>query len=148
LIRLKEILTEQKEEILLPTKTPLYRGISKVGEGFSVGVLGTGIYISKNINVARAFAKLHGVGILIEYRLKRNLKLLSASTNLFMDIKEKYGLEYWDTIPFKGISDNITKDVVKLGYDGIESSDIMTGIVIFDEEELKEIKRETVTLKK
>ena len=112
-----------------------WRGQKSTGEGVGQGNLGSGIYISEEKGMAQAFAD-EVKGAIYPYALKEGVKLLNADSKEFINIKKDLGLEYWEAPPYKGISDEITKQVKALGYDGVKSLDRATGIVVFDKENL------------
>ncbi|MFH1151644.1 MAG: hypothetical protein V1788_00800, partial [Nanoarchaeota archaeon] len=106
----------------------VYRGIGVAGKEIKQGNLGSGIYVSAG--------KIKGGGKTEEYFINPKAKILQADSKEFIDIKQKNGLEYWEAPATETHAKMITNDVKKLGYDGVESLDKATGIVIFDKKNL------------
>ena len=132
---LTEIWNDAQNKKQFSIRELVYRGSNAVtGEGLKQGNLGSGFYVTNkgDRGMAKAFADMHKNGVVTAYQIDPKANLLDADSEQFIAIKEKYGLEYWEAPPFKGLSDNISKDVRALGYDGVRSMDRATGIVIYD----------------
>ena len=119
-----------------------YRGVGRGGKGTGVGALGKGVYLTWEEGMARAFAKRQGAGGEVKkYKLKRGLKIVDAEADEdFAEVKAEMGFEkhqFSDDPMFAGMLTMILK---KKKYAGAVSDDVATGICIFDEKNLKEIK--------
>ena len=119
-----------------------YRGVGRGGKGTGVGALGKGVYLTCEDGMARAFAKRHGAGGEVKkYKLKRGLKIVDAETEEdFAEVKAEMGFEkhqFSDDPMFAGMLTMILK---KKKYAGAVSDDVATGICIFDEKNVKEVK--------
>ena len=119
-----------------------YRGVGRGGKGTGVGALGKGVYLTWEEGMARAFAKRQGAGGEVKkYKLKRGLKIVDAEADEdFAEAKAEMGFEkhqFSDDPMFAGMLTMILK---KKKYAGAVSDDVATGICIFDEKNLKEIK--------
>jgi hypothetical protein len=122
-------------EEFVRSQKPLFRGGGVEGMGTGVGRLGSGTYVSTDKGMADAFAVMNK-GTTQEFYPKPDLRILSADSKEFIKIKESVGLNYWENPPTKTAADIITEKVKKLGYNGVESLDKATGIVIFDKNNL------------
>ena len=119
-----------------------YRGVGRGGKGTGVGALGKGVYLTWEEGMARAFAKRQGAGGEVKkYKLKRGLKIVDAEADEdFAEAKSEMGFEkhqFSDDPMFAGM---LTMLLKKEKYAGAVSDDVATGICIFDEKNLKEIK--------
>ena len=119
-----------------------YRGVGRGGKGTGVGALGKGVYLTWEEGMARAFAKRQGAGGEVKkYKLKRGLKIVDAETEEdFAEVKAEMGFEkhqFSDDPMFAGMLTMILK---KKKYAGAVSDDVATGICIFDEKNVKEVK--------
>ena len=119
-----------------------YRGVGRGGKGTGVGALGKGVYLTWEEGMARAFAKRQGAGGEVKkYKLKRGLKIVDAEADEdFAAAKAEMGFEkhqFSDDPMFAGMLTMILK---KKKYAGAVSDDVATGICIFDEKNVKEIK--------
>ena len=119
-----------------------YRGVGRGGKGTGVGALGKGVYLTWEEGMARAFAKRQGAGGEVKkYKLKRGLKIVDAEADEdFAEAKAEMGFEkhqFSDDPMFAGM---LTMLLKKKKYAGAVSDDVATGICIFDEKNLKEIK--------
>ena len=119
-----------------------YRGVGRGGKGTGVGALGKGVYLTWEEGMARAFAKRQGAGGEVKkYKLKRGLKIVDAEADEdFAEAKAEMGFEkhqFSDDPMFAGMLTMILK---KKKYAGAVSDDVATGICIFDEKNVKEIK--------
>ena len=119
-----------------------YRGVGRGGKGTGVGALGKGVYLTWEEGMARAFAKRQGAGGEVKkYKLKRGLKIVDAEADEdFAEVKAEMGFEkhqFSDDPMFAGM---LTMLLKKKKYAGAVSDDVATGICIFDEKNLKEIK--------
>ena len=119
-----------------------YRGVGRGGKGTGVGALGKGVYLTWEEGMARAFAKRQGAGGEVKkYKLKRGLKIVDAEADEdFAEAKAEMGFEkhqFSDDPMFAGILTMILK---KKKYAGAVSDDVATGICIFDEKNVKEVK--------
>jgi hypothetical protein len=119
-----------------------YRGVGRSGKGTGVGALGKGVYLTWEEGMAQAFAKRQGAGGEVKkYKLKRGLKIVDAEADEdFAEAKAEMGFEkhqFSDDPMFAGM---LTMLLKKKKYAGAVSDDVATGICIFDEKNLKEIK--------
>ena len=119
-----------------------YRGVGRGGKGTGVGALGKGVYLTWEEGMARAFAKRQGAGGEVKkYKLKRGLKIVDAEADEdFAEAKAEMGFEkhqFSDDPMFAGMLTMILK---KKKYAGAVSDDVATGICIFDEKNVKEVK--------
>ena len=119
-----------------------YRGVGKGGKGTGLGALGKGVYLTWSKGMANAFAKRQGAGGEVkEYKLKRSLKIVDVEADKdFADVKAEMGFgvkQFSDDTMFAGMLTMLLKDK---GYDGAVSDDVATGICIFDEKNVKEVK--------
>ena len=119
-----------------------YRGVGRGGKGTGVGALGKGVYLTWEEGMARAFAKRQGAGGEVKkYKLKRGLKIVDAEADEdFAEAKAEMGFEkhqFSDDPMFAGMLTMILK---KKKYAGAVSDDVATGICIFDEKNVKEMK--------
>ena len=119
-----------------------YRGVGRGGKGTGVGALGKGVYLTWEEGMARAFAKRQGAGGEVKkYKLKRGLKIVDAEADEdFAETKAEMGFEkhqFSDDPMFAGMLTMILK---KKKYAGAVSDDVATGICIFDEKNVKEVK--------
>ena len=124
-------------------KGVFYRGIGRGGKGSGLGALGKGIYLTWSESMAKTFAKRFGSGEVKKYQVKRGLKIADAETNKdFADIKKNMGFgvkDYSDDPMYAGM---LTMSLKEKGYDGVVSDDVATGIVIFDEKNVKEVMKD------
>ena len=119
-----------------------YRGVGRGGKGTGIGALGKGVYLTWEEGMARAFAKRQGAGGEVKkYKLKRGLKIVDAEADEdFAEVKAEMGFEkhqFSDDPMFAGM---LTMLLKKKKYAGAVSDDVATGICIFDEKNVKEIK--------
>ena len=140
----KQILKEASmwDWIYKKNKGVFYRGVGRGGKGTGVGALGKGVYLTWEEGMARAFAKRQGAGGEVKkYKLKRGLKIVDAEADEdFAEVKAEMGFEkhqFSDDPMFAGMLTMILK---KKKYAGAVSDDVATGICIFDEKNVKEIK--------
>jgi hypothetical protein len=122
-----------------------YRGVAgDAGMGF--GEMGTGIYVSWKEGMARAFAKMSyqehkgstGEARVIKYYLPKELKLLDWESNEAWEFRKKLGVQdRYSHVADPMYSRLLTESIKKAGYDGVISSDVATGIVIFDSSKIK-----------
>ena len=125
-------------------KGVFYRGIGRSGKSTGLGALGKGVYLTWTESMAKAYAKrLGGKGEVKRYQVKRGLKIADAEENKdFANIKSEMGMgvrDYSDDPMFAGI---LTIELKRKGYDGAVSDDVATGIVIFDEKNVKEVMKD------
>jgi hypothetical protein len=119
-----------------------YRGVGRSGKGTGVGALGKGVYLTWEEGMAQAFAKRQGAGGEVKkYKLKRGLKIVDAEADEdFAEAKAEMGFEkhqFSDDPMFAGM---LTMLLKKKKYAGAVSDDVATGICIFDEKNVKEVK--------
>ena len=140
----KQILKEASmwDWIYKKNKGVFYRGVGRGGKGTGVGALGKGVYLTWEEGMARAFAKRQGAGGEVKkYKLKRGLKIVDAEADEdFAEAKAEMGFEkhqFSDDPMFAGMLTMILK---KKKYAGAVSDDVATGICIFDEKNVKEVK--------
>lgn len=121
-----------------------YRGQGEKGESQGFGVLGQGVYVTWRESMAKAFAKSSspkGEGIVIEYELPKDLKLLDAQSRTMIEIKKDLGVKSYDRIADPLFARILTDKIKTLGFDGVISDDVADGIVVFDEKKLKKPKQ-------
>ncbi len=124
-------------------KGEFYRGIGKGGKGSGLGALGKGIYLTWSEGMAKTFAKKFGSGEVKKYQVKRGLKIADAETNKdFADIKRDMGFGVKDYSADPMYAGMLTMGLKEKGYDGAVSDDVATGIVIFDEKNVKEVMKD------
>ena len=140
----KQILKEASmwDWIYKKNKGVFYRGVGRGGKGTGVGALGKGVYLTWEEGMARAFAKRQGAGGEVKkYKLKRGLKIVDAEADEdFAEAKAEMGFEkhqFSDDPMFAGM---LTMLLKKKKYAGAVSDDVATGICIFDEKNVKEVK--------
>ena len=140
----KQILKEASmwDWIYKKNKGVFYRGVGRGGKGTGIGALGKGVYLTWEEGMARAFAKRQGAGGEVKkYKLKRGLKIVDAEADEdFAEAKAEMGFEkhqFSDDPMFAGM---LTMLLKKKKYAGAVSDDVATGICIFDEKNVKEIK--------
>ena len=119
-----------------------YRGVGRSGKGTGLGALGKGVYLTWTEDMAKAFATRQGAGGEVKkYKLKRGLKIVDAEADKdFADVKAEMGFgtkQFSDDPMFAGMLTMLLKEK---GYDGAVSDDVATGICIFDEKNVKEVK--------
>jgi hypothetical protein len=121
------------------------KGIFWRGEGGKksspvVGAIGEGVYVTWEKGMAKAFAQIHGGGKVAAYKLKRGLKMMDAQSNEMAAIKKRMGFgpdEYAGDRMFARV---ITIQAKELGYDGVASSRLAEGIVVFDPKNVTKVK--------
>ena len=119
-----------------------YRGVGRGGKGTGVGALGKGVYLTWEEGMAQAYAKRQGAGGEVKkYKLKRGLKIVDVEADKdFEKVKAEMGFakhQFSDDPMFAGM---LTMLLKKKKYAGAVSDDVATGICIFDEKNVKEIK--------
>lgn len=116
----------------------LYRGTTTEGVGGSnLGVLGAGVYLTWEKNVAEAFARIavdrQGGSPQIEiYQIVPGLKLAVRGEEDWNQVMKNLGFEPWDNVSSPAFSAMLTDRFKNLGYDGVISLDPYDGLVIFD----------------
>ena len=140
----KQILKEASmwDYIYKKNEGVFYRGVGRGGKGTGIGALGKGVYLTWSEGMAQTFAKRQGAGGEVKrYKLKRGLKIVDAEADKdFAEVKADMGFEkhqFSDDPMFAGM---LTMMLKKKGYAGAVSDDVATGICIFDEKNVKEIK--------
>lgn len=123
-------------------KGKFYRGTSSKGATTGVGVLGLGLYVTWEKGMAEAFAQNAGMldkskPLIITYKLPENLKLLDSESKVFFDFKRKVGLDPASSYSNPLQARFLTNELKRVGYDGVISDELATGIVIFDSAKAK-----------
>ena len=117
-----------------------YRGENPntgVATGEDFFALGEGLYLTDRVATAQAYAKQVGeAGIVNKYFVPNNIKLLDADSTQFIEFKKQLDLESWESPRTKTDTFALTNKVKKAGYDGVYSKDDMTGMVIFNPQEV------------
>lgn len=117
-----------------------WRGVGQRGRGTGLGALGKGVYLTWSEGMAKAYAN-RGGGDVKTYKIKRGLKICDAEADKdFADIKKEMGLgtkDYSDDPMYAGMLTMLLSDK---GYDGCVSDDVATGICIFNEKNVKEVR--------
>ena len=106
--------------------------------GAGLGALGTGIYLTWEESVAKAYANLGGQGVVIKFKIPSNLKLADSKGEDFLSVLEKMGITGYSADPM--FAKALTFELKKMGYDGVVSDDKIEGLVIFDDRKVKKIK--------
>ena len=121
-----------------------YRGIGRGGKGTGLGALGKGVYLTWTESMAKAYAKrIGGKGEVKRYQVKRGLKIVDAEQNKdFANIKSAMGMGVKDYSGDPMFAGMLTMELKRKGYDGAVSDDVAIGIVIFDEKNVKEVKKD------
>ena len=125
-------------------KGVFYRGIGRGGKGTGLGALGKGVYLTWTESMAKAYAKrIGGKGEVKRYQVKRGLKIADAEQNKdFASIKSAMGMGVKDYSSDPMFAGMLTMELKRKGYDGAVSDDVATGIVIFDEKNVKEVMKD------
>lgn len=97
-----------------------------------MGALGEGLYLTWNENMAKFFAQRSG-GEVFRYKVKRNLKLLDNQSDEFNDILLGMGFQPGEYAGDRMFAVIVTREVKKLGYDGVVSDNPAMGVCLFDE---------------
>ena len=121
-----------------------YRGIGRGGKGTGLGALGKGVYLTWTESMAKAYAKrIGGKGEVKRYQVKRGLKIADVEKNKdFANIKSAMGMGVKDYSGDPMFAGMLTMDLKRNGYEGAVSDDVAIGIVIFDEKNVKEVKKD------
>ena len=121
-----------------------YRGIGRGGKGTGLGALGKGVYLTWTESMAKAYAKrIGGKGEVKRYQVKRGLKIADVEKNKdFANIKSAMGMGVKDYSGDPMFAGMLTMELKRKGYDGAVSDDVATGIVIFDEKNVKEVMKD------
>ena len=121
-----------------------YRGIGRGGKGTGLGALGKGVYLTWTESMASAYAKrIGGKGEVKRYQVKRGLKIADVEKNKdFANIKSAMGMGVKDYSGDPMFAGMLTMELKRKGYDGAVSDDVAIGIVIFDEKNVKEVKKD------
>jgi len=121
-----------------------YRGIGRGGKGTGLGALGKGVYLTWTESMAKAYAKrIGGKGEVKRYQVKRGLKIADVEKNKdFANIKSAMGMGVKDYSGDPMFAGMLTMELKRKGYDGAVSDDVAIGIVIFDEKNVKEVKKD------
>ena len=121
-----------------------YRGIGRGGKGTGLGALGKGVYLTWTESMASAYAKrIGGKGEVKRYQVKRGLKIADVEKNKdFANIKSAMGMGVKDYSGDPMFAGMLTMELKRKGYDGAVSDDVAIGIVIFDEKNVEEVKKD------
>ena len=140
----KEYISEVKSASLWDflyrkNKGVFWRGEGKGGKGTSIGALGDGIYLTWSESMAQAFADRLG-GEVNKYQVKRGLKIADNKGDDFQNILTDMGFGSGEYSGDPRFAKSVKNGLSKLGYDGVVSDDVATGIVIFDKKNVKLLK--------
>ena len=106
--------------------------------GAGLGALGTGIYLTWEESIAKAYANLGSKGVVVEFKVPANLKLADSKGEDFLSVLEKMGITGYSADPM--FAKALTFELKKMGYDGVVSDDKIEGLVIFEPRKVKKIK--------
>ena len=113
-----------------------YRGTAEEGKGTGLGALGAGVYLSQDSSMARGYAKGEKIKA---YKIKEGLNIADADGADVVAIKKMMGFEAWEYSDEPMYAKGMTMMLKDKGYDGAMSGDRATGIVIFDEKNIKAV---------
>ena len=106
--------------------------------GAGLGALGTGIYLTWEESIAKAYANLGSKGVVVEFKVPANLKLADSKGEDFLSVLEKMGITGYSADPM--FAKAVTFELKRMGYDGVVSDDKIEGLVIFDDKKVKKVK--------
>ena len=106
--------------------------------GAGLGALGTGLYLTWEVGMAKAYAGLAKKGSVVKFKVPSNLKIADAYGKDVMDVKKKMGIDGYSADPMYAKA--LTFELKNLGYDGVISDKSVEGLVIFDPKKVKKVK--------
>tara|TARA_Y100001951_G_C11158035_1_gene193110 strand:+ start:5 stop:442 length:438 start_codon:yes stop_codon:yes gene_type:complete len=123
-------------------KGVFYRGEKKSGRtGVGFGAMGNGIYITWDEGMAKFYAGHAGKGASVnKYKVKRGLNMADVMGKEVIDIKAAAGFGPTEYSNDKYFNNMLTYELKKLKFDGVVSSEVAAGIVIFDKKNVKVVK--------
>ena len=116
-----------------------YRGTAGKGQGTGLGALGNGVYLTWTEGMAQAFADRVG-GEVKKYKVKPGLKMADAQGPEIRDIKKSMGYEPWEYSDDPMYGGMMTMELQDQGFDGAVSDKPADGIVIFDPNNIDNLK--------
>lgn len=115
---------------------------------YGTWALGYGTYLTWDREMAGVFAKASsgppGKPVVETFEVPPGLKLLDATSKTMFSAKDSVGLK-WDeyaTDPVQARA--LSYEISRQGWDGVVSDETTEGMVVFDKEKLKLLKREAV----
>ena len=112
--------------------------------GAGLGALGTGLYLTWEVGMAKAYAGLAKKGSVVKFKVPSNLKIADAYGKDVMDAKKKMGIDGYSADPMYAKA--LTFELKRMGYDGVVSDKVAEGLVIFDHAVRKVKKMGTLNL--
>ena len=106
--------------------------------GAGLGALGTGLYLTWDMGIAKAYGRLTPKGEVVSFKLPTNLKLADVLGKDMLLVKKKMGIDGYSADPMYAKA--LTFELKQLGYDGVISDSDVEGLVIFNERKVKKIK--------
>jgi len=112
--------------------------------GAGLGALGTGLYLTWEVGMAKAYSRLATKGSVVKFKVPSNLKIADAYGKDMMDVKKKMGIDGYSADPM--FAKALTFELKRMGYDGVVSDKVAEGLVIFDHAVRKVKKMGTLNL--
>ena len=112
--------------------------------GAGLGALGTGLYLTWEVGMAKAYSRLATKGSVVKFKVPSNLKIADAYGKDMMDVKKKMGIDGYSADPMYAKA--LTFELKRMGYDGVVSDKVAEGLVIFDHAVKKVKKMGTLNL--
>ena len=112
--------------------------------GAGLGALGTGLYLTWEVGMAKAYSRLATKGSVVKFKVPSNLKIADAYGKDMMDVKKKMGIDGYSADPMYAKA--LTFELKRMGYDGVVSDKVAEGLVIFDHAVRKVKKMGTLNL--
>jgi hypothetical protein len=112
--------------------------------GAGLGALGTGLYLTWEVGMAKAYAGLATKGSVVKFKVPSNLKIADAYGKDVMNAKKKMGIDGYSADPMYAKA--LTFELKRMGYDGVVSDKVAEGLVIFDHAVRKVKKMGTLNL--
>ena len=112
--------------------------------GAGLGALGTGLYLTWEVGMAKAYGRLAKKGSVVKFKVPSNLKIADAYGKDMMDVKKKMGIDGYSADPMYAKA--LTFELKRMGYDGVVSDKVAEGLVIFDHAAKKVKKMGTLNL--
>ena len=98
--------------------------------GAGLGALGTGLYLTWDMGIAKAYGRLTPKGEVVSFKLPTNLKLADVQGKDMLLVKKKMGIDGYSADPMYAKA--LTFELKQMGYDGVVSDKAVEGLVIFD----------------
>ena len=67
--------------------------------GAGLGALGTGLYLTWEVGMAKAYSRLATKGSVVKFKVPSNLKIADAYGKDMMDVKKKMGIDGYSADP-------------------------------------------------